>query len=441
MKKKDDLKVQTKALEQISDKRSEEVADIIDRMPTGWTKLVVAIIMVIVVTMVTLGCVIKYPDTVTGQISITGEIAPVRLISSASGRLQLLIDNNTEVREGTCIGYIETGAEYKDILSLDSLCRVMPEIGTKIDFPDKLELGSLSVYYNDFVLSYIKYDQLRETKVYDNMRKTLRNQQLSNKQVSKNLKKEIDLNNEVLTNLHKQYASDSILHKSGAISDEELSLQYNSLLSRKQSDIELRSTELVKQSEMKSIDIELAKVDVTVMEELTSSFNTMLVKYNILVNQIRQWKELYLFISPIDGRLQYQGFWRNNMFISASSEVFSISPVKNRMIGELLIPAGGAGKVKVGQDVNIKLADYPYNEYGYVRGKVETLSTLTHNIESTEGTAKAYLATVSFPQGLKSNYGKRLQLNFESVGVGEIITEKRRLIQRLFDNLKAKETK
>lgn len=441
MKKKDDLKVQAKALEQISDKRSEEVADIIDRMPTGWTKLVVAIIMVIVVTMVTLGCVIKYPDTVTGQISITGEIAPVRLISSASGRLQLLIDNNTEVREGTCIGYIETGAEYKDILSLDSLCRVMPEIGTKIDFPDKLELGSLSVYYNDFVLSYIKYDQLRETKVYDNMRKTLRNQQLSNKQVSKNLKKEIDLNNEVLTNLHKQYASDSILHKSGAISDEELSQQYNSLLSSKQSDIELRSTELVKQSEMKSIDIELAKVDVTVMEELTSSFNTMLAKYNILVNQIRQWKEQYLFISPIDGRLQYQGFWRNNTFIGASSEVFSISPVKNRMIGELLIPAGGAGKVKVGQDVNVKLADYPYNEYGYVRGKVETLSTLTRNIESPEGTAKAYLATVSFPQGLKSNYGKRLQLNFESVGIGEIITEKRRLIQRLFDNLKAKETK
>ena len=441
MKRKDELKVQAKVLEQISDKRSEEVADIIDRMPTGWTKLVVAIIMVIVFTMVTLACVIKYPDTVTGQISITGEIAPVRLISSASGRLQLLIDNNTEVREGTCIGYIETGAEYKDILSLDSLCRVMPEIGTKIDFPDKLELGALSVYYNDFVLSYIKYDQLRETKVYDNMRKTLRNQQLSNKQVSKNLKKEIDLNNEVLTNLHKQYASDSILHKSGAISDEELSLQYNSLLSRKQSDIELRSTELVKQSEMKSIDIELAKVDVTVMEELTSSFNTMLVKYNILVNQIRQWKELYLFISPIDGLLQYQGFWRNNTFISASSEVFSISPVKNRMIGELLIPAGGAGKVKVGQDVNVKLADYPYNEYGYVRGKVETLSTLTHNIESPEGTAKAYLATVSFPQGLKSNYGKRLQLNFESVGVGEIITEKRRLIQRLFDNLKAKETK
>lgn len=46
------------------------------------------------------------------------------------------------------------------------------------------------------------------------------------------------------------------------------------------------------------------------------------------------------------------------MYVNTSSEVFSISPDRNHMIGELLIPALGAGKVKVGQDVNIKLADY-----------------------------------------------------------------------------------
>ncbi|MCR4592115.1 MAG: HlyD family secretion protein [Bacteroidaceae bacterium] len=441
MKKKDDIKVQDKALEQITDKRSEEVADIIDRMPTGWTRLVVAIIMVIVVTMVTLGCIIKYPDTVTGQISITGEVAPVRLISSALGRLHLLVENNTEVKKGTCLGYIESGAVYEDILRLDSLCNVMPDSDTQIVFPDNLELGVLSAYYNDFVLSYIKFNQLRETKVYDNMRRTLRNQQLSNSHVSENLKREIDLNSEVLANMHRQYASDSILHKLGAISDEVLSQQYNSLLSCKRSDIELKSTELIKQSEIKSIDIELAKVDVTVREEMVSTYNTMLAKFNVLVNQIRQWKEQYLFISPINGLLQYQSFWRDNVFLSSTTEVFSISPAKNRMIGELLIPASGAGKVKVGQDVNVKLTDYPSNEYGYIRGKVEMLSSLTHNMQTPEGNVKAYLVTVSFPDGIKTNFGKQLRLNFESAGTGEIITAKRRLIHRLFDNLKAKETK
>ena len=50
------------ALKLTFEQRSEEVTDIIERMPTGWTNLVTAIITAIVLVMVTLGCVIKYPD-------------------------------------------------------------------------------------------------------------------------------------------------------------------------------------------------------------------------------------------------------------------------------------------------------------------------------------------------------------------------------------------
>ena len=146
-------------------------------------------------------------------------------------------------------------------------------------------------------------------------------------------------------------------------------------------------------------------------------------------------------MAPVSGSLQYLGFWRDNVHVDAQTEVFSVSPEKNRMIGELLIPSLGAGNVKVGQDVNVKLYDYPYDEYGYVRVKVEALSTLTRNMETPEGTVKAYMATVSFPEGMKTNFDKQLRLNYESAGIGEVITEKRRLVQRLFDNLKAKETK
>lgn len=50
------------------EKRSEEVDDIIERMPTIWTNIVVAIITVIIVVMLTLACVISYPDTVRGRL-------------------------------------------------------------------------------------------------------------------------------------------------------------------------------------------------------------------------------------------------------------------------------------------------------------------------------------------------------------------------------------
>ena len=423
------------------EKRSEEVTDIIERMPTGWTNLVTSIITAIVLVMITLSYVIKYPDTVMGRISVTGEKAPVRLVASVPGRLKLLVENNTEVTEGSCLGYIETGAKYEDVLRLDSICSVSLGINTHLDLPDNLELGALSVYYNDFVLSYVQYDQLRKTKVYDNMRRTLMNQQQSDRQVAENMDTEIRLNEAALSSIRKLYEADSLLHKHGALSEEYLELQHNHLISNIQSNIELNSSALMKRSEISSIDIELAKVDVTVREEMASSFNTMVAKYNMLANQIRQWKEQNLFVAPICGSVQYLGFWRDNMHINTLTEVFSISPTKNHMIGELLIPSLGAGKVEVGQEVNVKFFDYPYDEYGYVRGKVEALSSLARNMESSEGTAKAYLVKVSFPKGLKTNFDKQLHLNFESIGTGEIITRKRRLIQRLFDNLKARETK
>lgn len=425
------------SLQSPMERRSEEVTDIIERMPTGWTRLVVAIITMIVVVMLSLGFVIKYPDTVEGQISITGEKAPVRLVASTSGRLQLLVDDNAEVQAGTYIGYIETGAVYEDILRLDSICNVTFTMDTRMELPERLELGALSAHYNDFVLAYTRYVQFRETKVYDNMRKALRHQQQSDRQIAENLQKEISLSSAILSNLREQYEADSILYDSGAISGESLAQQNNSILSHQQSNIEMRSSELMKQSDINSADIELAKVDIDVMEERSSLFNSMMAKYNILVSQMRQWKEQYLFVAPISGSLQYLGFWRDNVHVDALTEVVSISPTRNRMVGELLIPSFGAGKVEVGQDVNVKLADYPYDEYGYVCGKVEHISSLTCNVKSAGGNATSYLVTVSFPNGLKTNFGKELRLNYESTGRADIITEKRRLIGRLFDNLKA----
>jgi hypothetical protein len=48
----------------------------------------------------------------------------------------------------------------------------------------------------------------------------------------------------------------------------------------------------------------------------------------------------------------------------------------------------------------------------------------------------SYLLIVSFPKGLITNYGTKLDFKFETKGSAEIITKKRRLIERFFDNLK-----
>ncbi len=72
---------------------------------------------------IALGFIIKYPDTVDGQISVTAHAAPVRLVANTSGKMYLLRESGDYLCKGDVIAYIESGADYRDILYLDSTLR------------------------------------------------------------------------------------------------------------------------------------------------------------------------------------------------------------------------------------------------------------------------------------------------------------------------------
>lgn len=85
--------------------RSEEVQDIIDRMPTRWCAWTALIVSILMGVLIVLSFLISYPDTVDGEISITSADAPVRLVANAHGRLHLLEEINQDVRQNTAILY------------------------------------------------------------------------------------------------------------------------------------------------------------------------------------------------------------------------------------------------------------------------------------------------------------------------------------------------
>lgn len=82
--------------------------------------------------------------------------------------------------------------------------------------------------------------------------------------------------------------------------------------------------------------------------------------------------------------------------------------------------------------------NFPYDEYGLIKGKVKSISRITNKLTTQKGEVDTYLVAISFPEGMTTNFGRRLPLDFESKGTAKIITKPKRLIERLFDNLKAK---
>lgn len=416
--------------------RSEEVQDIIDRMPTRWCAWVVLIVSILMSMLIGLSFLISYPDTVDGEVSITGANAPLRLVSRSNGRLHLLIEPYQTICQNATIAYIESGANYSDVQILKAYLE-----SSQKPLHKNLKLGELGGSYNSYLIAVTHWNRLMKSDRYKTMRKSIEAQIGSNKDIVQQLSNSLGFKEKVLNNLQKEMERDSILASKKVVSKSELEQTQNYLLTQAEAEASLRSSRLIKQAEIKTSQIEIARSHIEEDEQLEAAYIDMMAKRNLLQTELRLWEDKYVIKAPTNGKLDYLGFWRENLMVKEGVELFTILPQHGEIMGEAYIPALGAGKVKVGQSVNVKLNDYPYHEFGLLCGKVVSISPLTNKIQVKNAIVEMYLVRIVFPQGATTNFDYKLSLNFESKGTAEIITKPKRLIERLFDNLKAKSTK
>lgn len=421
--------------------RSEEVQDIIDRMPTGWTRCVTAVVLLLLSVLFSISFFVSYPDTVDGEITITSDVAPTRIVSLASGRLHLLQKVGAMLKQGDVIGYIESGVDYSSINYLEHILDLGIQQDTFPSFEKTLELGELEGSYNLYVQAYDTWWKLRTSPKYLTIRRALEAQISSSMKLSANMQEALGLQKQAITTSEKLLKSDSALMSQTYIAEYDYRQSENRLLAMKESYVNARTSYLAKESEIQQIRLQILRNSIEEDELLRDAYNTLEARYRALLNDVRLWRERYLFVASMDGVLDYLGFWQENITVQSGMEIFSVVPPLKSIVGEAIIPAVGTGKIKLGMDVNIKLQDYPYDEYGLIKGRVESISILTHKIANSRGEINAYRVRISFPNGLTTNFDQELQIGAESKGIAEIVTKPRRLIERLLDNLKAKSTK
>ena len=412
--------------------RSEEVQDIIERMPTRWCSLAAFIMFILVCVLTALSFLISYPDTIDGEITITGVSAPVRLLSSADGKLHLIAPTNKQIANGAIIAYIENGATFKDIVSLK---RSLKE--NKIILSNTLNLGELGNAYNSYVVAAQHWYHLSHSKRYETMRMSLEKHINASKSISEQLLQNLKIMAQVRKNIQEEFTRDSILAKQYIVTNSELSKSQNSYLNQIENESYLHNTLLEKEAEISNSQTEIAKSHIEEEEQVEEAYVDMMSKRNILQSELQLWEKKYLIKAPMDGRLDYLGFWRENVYVLAGTELFSVVPQRNNVIGEAFIPSVGAGKVRIGQNANVKLNDYPYDEFGLLKGRVKSISRVTNKTSTKKSVTETYRVQIIFPNGLTSNFGNTLHLNFDSKGTVEIVTKNKHLIERLFDNLKA----
>ena len=98
-----------------------------------------------------------------------------------------------------------------------------------------------------------------------------------------------------------------------------------------------------------------------------------------------------------------------------------------KIIAKAKLPIANSGKVEIGQTVNISLNGYPYQEFGILKSKVKQIALVPQE--------EFYLLELAMPKALVTTYDKVIPFTQEMKGTAAIVTEDRRILQRVFDKL------
>jgi len=412
--------------------RSEEFQDILGSVPPWILRWGITVLAAIIIMLLVGSAVFKYPDIISSRITITGEVPPATIVARSSGKLnELYVNDNQEVKVGDYLAIIDNPARTEDVLGLKKYIETFDiESITPVSLPDKkLKLGSLQTVYSSFYATLFDYLEYKRLQYHPQKIQMIRERIALYEEQYESLLHQQKIIEEQFELTQKQFARDSSLNKRGGVSNKELENSRSQYLQGLLSLENMESSQNNMQMQIKQLNESLFENN----HQDTEKFNGLQSNLRSLIAQIKaeiqSWEMNYVLAAPIDGKISFTNYWVVNQNIPAGAEIFTIIPTGDfQLIGKALLPIARSGKVKIGQKVNIRIENFPDNEYGILRGTVHNISI----VPVREGEAANYTLEISLPEKLLTTYQKELPYLPNMRGQADIITEDISLLERFF---------
>lgn len=412
--------------------RSEEFQEVLGYVPPWILRWGVTVLAVVVVILLIGSAVIKYPDIIPARVVLTGSTPPATVATHYSGKIkELFVADNQEVKAGEYLAVIDNPANTEDILELkkyiNSFAISIQKNDTAGYMPDKnLQVGGLQSLYTSFYAALFDYSEFRRLQYYPQKIEITKERITQYEMQYQNLLTQHKIFNEQSGLVKKQYQRDSILYMNKLISDEDIEKSRIQYLENRLTNENMLSSLRNMQIQISQLKESLLDTEVQNTEKLNALISQLRSYTSQLKAEIQAWELNYALISPVNGIITFTNYWTINQNVNVGDEVFTIIPIHYEVIGKALLPVARSGKVKSGQKVNIRLENFPDNEYGILRAKVENISL----VPSVTNQALNYTVGISLPDGLRTTYKKELPFQPNMQGQAEIITEDISLLER-----------
>lgn len=416
--------------------QNKEVEDILGRVP-GWITRNGIILFLVLLALLLFGSwIFRYPDVKRARIVVTSVNPPADLRARTTGTIvRLFVQNNEEVREGQVLAMLENPASYEDVVQLKNSLTLLDTIDIhdiSEDLPElrNAQLGTIQADYSLFLKAYRDYMEFLRIDYHQRRIETARSELEKQRALSRSLSERADIQQDAYDLALRQLNRDATLFEQGLISPSEMEESSSALLVERNKQQEILSSLAENNVNIARTNNDIVDLELRQQEASSGMISSLEESLNNLKASISSWEQTFLLVAPVSGSVSVTRFWSENQNVVAGEKVLTIVPAESgSLLGKISLPLEGAGKVKVGDQVNIQFDNYPYLEYGMVRGTVSNIPAVPDE--------DFYTVEVEFPEGLRTFYHFSIEFSQNMQGNAEILTDKKRMLMRVLNPIRS----
>ena len=407
---------------------SEDLEEIIARPPSSLLKWGISFIMITILMILGMSLFIRYPEIVSVQMKFNTSNSPKALVSRIEGNLaKILVKEGRWIKENTDVAYLDCVADHDQVMMILSQLKNVRTSQTKsfdlanIVSPTELNLGELQSSYQNFYLSYLNFKEVSKEGIFnkrinvaENEVKYINDQNYRIKEIYQLQKRELEM-------AEREYAKYKLLADKKVISQIELEGKELLLLAKRQAIPQTENMIISNQTNRLLKSSQVIELNNEKLDEEKKFFQAL----NTFISDAEDWRKQYVITSTIAGYLVYGDFLQNNQLVKAGEKLFFVNSKKDDYYGEVMIPQSHSSKVKPGQQVLIKVKGFPYQEYGYLDGRVVYLSDIP--LKDSVFISKVTLKRTTADSVIKLKPGM--------LADAEIVTEDQSIFKRLWFSL------
>ncbi|HEX3860307.1 MAG TPA: HlyD family efflux transporter periplasmic adaptor subunit [Stellaceae bacterium] len=409
---------------------SEPVQEVLGVPPSWLVRWGSSAILLVIVALGSLSWTIHYPDVVPATIVVTSSNPPASVIARSNGELvDVRVHDNDHVEKGAVLAIIGSTTKPSIVFQLeqqlDTLGPDLEQPATKIDFLDTLPLGELQTDYSTFVRSYRAWRYNVEQDPIGQQIRSIEPQLEHQQQRLQGYVQQQQIVRDEIEIADRDYQRGRELAYRQVMDMHTVDERQRQLLQLRRDQqgvqLDIAATHL----DIDRLQQNLVELRVRDRQQRHDLASALAESTKNLRSRLAVWERDYVLRAPISGRVSLFRFWSDHQVVQTGNEVLTIvNDAKQAPIGKLALPLANSGKVKPGQAVYIQLDDYPYAEYGRIKGTVSSVATVPREAR--------YAVEVTLPDPLTTSFGRRLAVRQEMQGQAEIVTEDLRLLDRIF---------